>query len=290
MNLFAVSVFWAFMADLWRREQGVRLFGFIGAGATLGAMAGSLITAGLAQKAGTATLLVVAAALLGATELCVKRLLASFVHDAGQADAPVAAGGVLVWVLSAARSPYLLGIVAYMLLFTLSSTFVYFEQARIVKAAIATTAERTALFAKMDLAVNVLSLIAQAAIVGPLLRLLGVGRTLAVLPLLTLAGFAMLGARSGLAELVVFQVVRRACDYGLAKPAREVLFTVVRREDKYKAKTFIDTFVYRGGDALGAGVMTAVSSGGGVLLAIAIPVCIAWGAVALYLGHARPDA
>jgi ATP:ADP antiporter, AAA family len=284
MNLFAVSIFWAFMADLYRREQGLRLFGFIGAGGTLGALAGSLVTATLARTFGTTALLVIAALLLEGTVHCVKRLLAHVEQNAD--DAPVAEGGVLRWIVASARSRYVLGIVAYMLLFTITSTLVYFEQARIVKAAIATTGGRAELFAKMDFAVNVGAFVLQSAVIGPLLRVFGVGRVLAILPLLTLAGFVVLGFAPGLAPLVVFQVARRACDYGVAKPAREVLFTVVPRDEKYKAKTFIDTFVYRGGDALGAGVMGALAAGGAILLVVAIPVCLVWGAVAVYLGRA----
>ncbi len=292
-NLFSVSIFWGLMADLFKKEQGVRLFGFIGAGGTLGAMVGSAVTAGLAKHVGSATLLIFAAALLEATVWCVRRLSRIFhdpIADGAARDVELSRGGVLAWTREAARSKYLLTIVLYMLLFSFTSTFVYFEQARIVKAAIPTTALRTELFAKMDLAVNMGSLVLQGVLIGPLLRAVGVGPVLLVLPLLTLAGCAVVGLEPSLAAIVVFQVARRACDYGVAKPAREVLFTVVSREEKYKAKTFIDTFVYRTGDALGAAVFGGAALLGPVVLGVALSACVLWTGVSVALGLMRPAA
>jgi ATP:ADP antiporter, AAA family len=297
-NLFSVSIFWGLMADLFRREQGVRLFGLVGAGGTLGAMAGSAATALLASRMGPAALLVVAAVLLEVTVLCVARLSRIFAarrgtggadDDPAARDPELARGGVLRWLRAAMRSPYLVAIVLYMLFFSFTSTFVYFEQARIVKAAVSTTALRTELFAKMDLAVNVASLVLQGLVIGPLLRAVGVGKVLAVLPALTLAGCALLGARPTLAVIVAFQIARRACDYGVAKPAREVLFTVVSREDKYKAKTFIDTFVYRTGDAFGAAAFGGAAAAGPAVLAIAAAACAVWLGVTVALGRMQPD-
>jgi AAA family ATP:ADP antiporter len=289
-NLFALSVFWGLMADLFRREQSVRLFGLIGTGGTLGAMAGAFATAALAERVGIASLVLVSAVLLEVAVRCVQRLVATFGDTAGAArvapERGLAEGGVWRWVLEIPRSPYLVGIIGYMLLFTLTSTFVYFEQARIVKAAVASTGARTALFAKMDLAVNVLSLVVQGLLVGPLLRRFGVGVVLALLPIVTVVGFVAIGSSPTLAVLVVFQVLRRAADYGLAKPSREVLFTVLPRESKYKAKGFIDTFVYRTGDAMGALADGALAKSLASILVVCVPVCLAWAAVALFLGRA----
>jgi ATP:ADP antiporter, AAA family len=229
--------------------------------------------------------------LLGVTVVGVGRLSRIFdgrAADPASRDAELDRGGVARWLRAACRSPYLVAIVLYMLFFSFTSTFVYFEQARIVKAAVATTALRTELFAKMDLAVNVGSLVLQGLVIGPLLRALGVARVLVVLPALTLAGCALLGARPTLAAIVAFQVARRACDYGVAKPAREVLFTVVSREDKYKAKTFIDTFVYRTGDALGAGVFGGAATASPAILAVAAAACVAWVGVSVVLGRIQP--
>ncbi len=291
-NLFSVSIFWSFMADVFRREQGVRLFGLIGAGGTLGAMAGSALTAVLASRIGAAAFLVVAAVLLELTAQCVSRLSSIFdgpEEERARRDPELGRGGVVAWLRQAATSPYLVALVGYMLLFSFTSTFVYFEQARIVKAALPTTALRTELFAKMDLAVNLGSLVLQAVVVGPLLRALGVGAVLVVLPALTLAGCVVLGVHPTLLAVVVFQVARRACDYGVAKPARETLFTVVRREDKYKAKAFIDTFVYRTGDALGAAVFGGAAALGPMVLAVSVPACVVWMGVSFALGRLRPN-
>lgn len=269
-GMFALSVFWATMADVFAREEATRLFGIASAGGTLGALMGSLVTAVVPGRFGVAPLCILSAILLeGAVQLG-RRL---------PRNAPRAApeGGVLRWALVLLRSPRLLGIVVYMLLFTFTSTSLYFTQARIVKASLAETAPRTALFARIDLAVNCLSVVLQLLATGPLLRRVGVGRALAILPLLTLGGFVLLGARPRLETLVAVQVLRRGVDYGIAKPSREVLFTDLPREEKYKAKSFIDVFVYRAGDAIGA----AAEAG----LAVLVPVCLAWAGLAWMLGR-----
>ena len=179
------------------------------------------------------------------------------------------------------RSPYLLGIAGYLFCYTITSTFAYFEQARIVSAAIADERARAALFARVDLWVNLASVIMQATLTAALLGRLGVARTLALLPLLTMAGFALLIVHPTLAALVVFQVVRRAVDYAAARPARELCFTVLDRDDKYASKSFIDTFIYRGGDMLGAATSGLV---GGAAAWCALPVCAIWIGVALFVG------
>ncbi len=286
-NLFALSLFWGVIADLFEREQGLRLFGLVGGGGTLGAMAGSFTTASLAERVGVAPLVLVSAVLLELAVQLVRRLVGLFGDREASTAAPEQAleeGGIVRWLPSLLANPYLLAIVGYMLLFTFTSTSAYFEQARIVQSAIGTNAARTALFARMDLVVNILSFALQSLLVGPLLRRLGIGLTLAILPLLSRVGFVLLGVAPTLAVIVCFQVVRRAADYGIAKPSREVLFTTVRRHDKYKAKSFIDTFVYRAGDAIGAlAVGTFASSTTATILSIG--VCVVWSGVAIVLGR-----
>jgi ATP:ADP antiporter, AAA family len=279
-NLFSLALFWSLMADLFRREQGARLFGVIGVGGTLGAMAGSAATAILAERIGISFLLLVAALLLEIGVWLVHWLLRLGPSREREVDEAIVEGGILRWLPGILRSPYLLSIVGYMLLFTFTSTGVYFEQARIVKAAITSNEARTALFAKMDLAVNLGSVVLQGLLVAPALRRFGAGITLVFLPLLTFTGFLLLRGSPTLPILVGFQVLRRACDYGIAKPSREVLFTVLPRQDKYKAKSFIDTFVYRAGDALGA-----IAESLGVLLPLATPLCLAWAIAAVGLGR-----
>jgi AAA family ATP:ADP antiporter len=177
--------------------------------------------------------------------------------------------------------PYLLALVAYMFFYTISSTFAYLEQARLVQASVHGDAARTALFARMDLAVNLASIVLQALFTSLLLRRAGVTATLLLLPAVTLAGFAALAARPSLWLIVGFQVARRTTDYFAARPARELCFVVVGREEKYAAKSFIDTFIYRGGDALGASAFGLV---GAVAPIVAVPLCAVWIAVAIFLG------
>jgi AAA family ATP:ADP antiporter len=298
-NLFVVSVFWSLMADLYRPAQSQRLFGLVAVGGTLGAILGSSITAGLVHLLGPVNLLLVSALLLEIAARAARALDGQeekLARTAGQ-DEPVVArssegvigGGVFDGIGHVARSPYLLGVAALMLLFTISSTFLYFQQADIVARAFkAHPQARTSLFANIDLAVNVLTLVAQVFLTGRFFRWLGLGIGLAFLPLLTLIGFAILGSAPALAVLVVFQVLRRAGNFAIQRPAREVLYTVLPRTEKYKAKNFNDTFVYRLGDQAGAWSYTAIGWLGLGLSGLAltmVPLSAAWLLVALWLGR-----
>jgi ATP:ADP antiporter, AAA family len=281
-NLFAVSVFWGFMADRFDAAAAARRFGLIALGGTLGAMAGAGLTSLLAERLGAANLTLVAALLLEAAVLCFHRVAAGALHD-GRADIPRRPP----WAFAVAllRSPYLLGIGGYMLLYTITSTFAYFEQARLAQAAVHGDAARTALFARMDLAVNLASVLLQATATPLLMRRAGVTVTLAILPVVTLLGFAALAWRPSLALIVAFQVARRTADYFAARPAREACYVVVGREEKYAAKSFIDTFVYRSGDALGAGAFGL--AGAVVAPFAALPLCAAWLVLTFFLGRRR---
>jgi len=189
---------------------------------------------------------------------------------------------------SVARSPYLLGIAAQILLFSLGSTFLYFNLARTVAVAFPDPAARAALFAKVDLAVNLAALATQSLATGRIVAAAGLGGALASVPLLTAAGFGIAALSPSFWTLGVFQTVRRAVHFGVDRPAREVLFTVVRPEEKYKAKSFVDTFVYRGGDAL-AGWLHAGLAGLGLALPAlslaAIPPAVASLALAVWLAR-----
>lgn len=294
-NLFVVSVFWAFMVDIFHGDQAKRLFGFIGVGGTLGGIAGAALTAGLAERVGPDNLLLVSALLLEVAVQCVRRLAKSSVRAEVKTGEPflrdgeaVIGGRVLAGISHVLRSPYLLGICVYMLLFTFGSTVLYFLQAQIADKAFSDRASLTAFFASLDLAVNVLTLVTQAFLTGRIIRLIGVTMTLGLLPILSIVGFMALGAVPVLAVFVVFQVLRRAGEYAVARPAREVLYTVVSREDKYKAKHFIDTFVYRAGDQVGAwsmAGMTALGLGVAGTAFVAAPMAVVWLAVALLLGR-----
>lgn len=265
----------------------MRLFALVGGGGTLGGIVGSAAAALLARLAGPACMLPVAALLLEAAVWCVDRIAASAPRaDEERLDAPCPDGGAVGWLTRTLRDPFFLGICAYLALFTFSSTVLYLEQGRIVRASLGGTAARAELFARMDLAVNCLTLVLQLFVVGRVIRRIGVGHALAALPVLTIGCFLAIRTAPVLGVLVVCQVARRALDFSLTKPAREVLFTVVRPEDKYKAKSFIDTFVYRSGDALAAASVDQVL--GPLLLVGMAALCAAWALLGLALGRARP--
>jgi AAA family ATP:ADP antiporter len=295
-NLFVVSVFWSMMADLYRSSQGQRLFGLVAVGGTLGSVLGASITAGLSHFLSAASLLLVSALLLEIAARSARALdgeaerlaRAASPEEAAPAPAPekVIGGGVLEGIRDIARSPYLLGIAILMLLFTITSTFLYFQQADII-GTVKDRQARTRLFANIDLAVNVLTLVTQVFLTGRALRWLGVGVALAFLPLLTLVGYGILATAPVVAVLVVFQVLRRAGNFAIQRPAREVLYTVLPRTEKYKAKNLNDTFVYRLGDQVGAWSYTAIGWLGFGLAGLAltmVPLSAAWLLLALWLG------
>lgn len=291
-NLFVVSVFWALMVDVFDAEQGKRLFGFIAAGATLGGIAGSGITASSAQYVPATYLLLGSAILLEVAVFSVGRLSrladALRLRPAARSEPSAIGGSSLSGLSHAFKSPYLLNVSGYILLYSITSTFVYFEQADIARLSFADRAARTAFFAQLDLAVNILTLGAQLFLTGRVLRWLGVGMTLAVLPALTIFGFGALAWMPTLMVLVIYQVLRRAGNFAFARPSREVLFTVVSREDKYKAKSLIDTVIYRAGDQIGAWSYAGLGFLGMGMTAIAtlaVPLSAAWLVNGLWLGR-----
>jgi len=291
-NLFVVSVFWALMVDVFDAEQGKRLFGFIAAGATLGGIVGSSATAALAKQIPPGYLLLGSALLLEIAVFCVGRLSRIAVslsqrHAALSDERPIG-GAVLSGFAHALKSPYLINVSAYLLLFAVTSTFLYFQQAEIARNFFADRGARTAFFARVDLWVNTLTLGAQFFLTGRLIKWIGVGLTMAALPLLSVIGFGALASMPSIAVLVAYQVIRRAGNFAFARPTREVLFTVVPREDKYKAKSFIDTVVYRLGDQVGAWSYAGLGALGAGMMGIslvAVPISLAWLLNALWLGR-----
>ena len=295
-NLLSISLFWGFLADLFRPRPAKRLFGFIGLGGTLGGVLGGLLTASLARPLGVKGLLLLSACLLEVSILCLVRLVRIFrvdkarsPDDAGEeaeAEGVPPGTGALAGVKLFLRSTYLLGIAVFLLLFTIGSTFLYLEQARIVRASFHDAASRTAFFARMDIGVNVLTAITQAFFTGRLLPALGLAPALVLMPFVTGGGFLALAASPTPWVLTAVQVFRRAAEFALVKPAREVLFTVVPREEKYAAKNFIDTFVYRSGDAIGALAdkaltLLGVSPSGFAIAFLPVAGLWAWNAISL---------
>jgi AAA family ATP:ADP antiporter len=197
-------------------------------------------------------------------------------------------GNVLAGITHPFKSAYLANVSLFILLFTITATFLYFQQASLVRDNFHDRAAQTTFFAQIDLTVNVITLIVQLFFTGRIVGILGVGLTLAILPALTLLGFGALAALPAVSTLVVFQVLRRSSDYAIARPTREVLYTVVPREDRYKAKSFIDTVVYRGGDQIGAwtyALVAMASFGSTLIAAIAIGLAALWLINGLWLGR-----
>jgi len=280
-NRFVVSMFWSFMADVWSEPQARRLFGLIAAGGSAGAVAGPAFTAILVERTGIGPLFLVSAVLLEGCVVCVGALVrwarASRPGGLGRHADESIGGGPFAGFRLVARSRYMLAICAQMAIYSLTSTVLYFEQARIVSTSLPDPTARTALFAKIDLVVNLFAAAVQAGVTGVLLTRVGLGFALAVLPALSVAGFLALGASPTLAVLVVVGVTRRAVHYAVERPAREVLFTVVGPEEKYKAKSFVDTVVYRGGDAASGWFHTglgALGLGASAIMMATIPITL----------------
>ena len=294
-SLFVVSVFWSFLSDLFSSDQGKRLFGFIAGGGSLGAIAGPAVTAALVGEVGPVPLLLAAVVLLEAAIWCIRRLgrEAEALRDTADDLHPSAGetalgGGMFDGLVQLFRSPYLLGIALYILLHSTTGTFLYFEQANIVKNAFSDPGERTRVFALIDLAVNTLTILTQIFATGRFVKRAGIGWAGSFLPLVNALGFLALAFSPALAALIAFQVLRRTSDYAVSRPAREVLYTSVTPEERYKAKNVIDTLVYRGGDAASGWFFDALIGAGMGLAAIAalgVPIALGWIVLALALGR-----
>ena len=293
LNLFLISVFWSVMVDLWRPESAKRLFGMIAAGGSAGALAGPAFNAIFVERLGATAVIYIACGFLVAAVLAgmlAQRLRAK--TDASAAtEASVAVGGrALDDLARLVRSPYLLGIAGLIVVGQFLGAFMYNEQAKYVEAAYTTLAERAALFARIDLASNLLALFMQTVVVGWLTARGGVRATLTAMWGLGAASFAILALFPGGALLLITQVIRRGGDYGLFKPAREMLFTVLSPETKFKSKSLLDTVLQRGSDSVGNGLYVLVSGLGLAALAgLCAAACVLLIMAARWLGAAFAD-
>jgi AAA family ATP:ADP antiporter len=286
-NLFVVSIFWSFMADIFRPGQAQRLFGFIMAGGSLGAMAGSWITTALVLTLGSRNMMMLSAAcLLVATVLAV--ILGRYTRRQNH-DRPTAVIGGSIWegAVHVFRSEYLLYACLLMLLHNLTSTFLYNGLAVLVNDQIVGFDERTHFFGIVDLVVQVIAFIFQFLVTSRLVTSLGMSKTLVMVPMMLAGGFIILGSTMGLVLFAAIQVAQRSMNYGVLGPAKEMLFTVVDRETKYKSKNFIDTVVYRGSDVTASWIFKGLTSAGLSLSQITwfyLPVMGLWGLGAWRLG------
>ncbi len=310
-NLFVVSVFWSFMADVFTDAQAKRLFGFIAAGGSAGAIAGPTITSTLIGIIGQQSLMLVSALFLVFAIVCISRIVRAdaemgeieetlhpeIAQSEKENKEQVLQGGLWAGITLVARSPYLLGICVLMLCYSILSTFLYFQQVQIIAEYFSDSETRTVMFARVDLVVNVLTIVIQLFVTSKLIRWLGIGKTLAIVPVVLALGLLILGLAPslGISMLVVvisLQVVRRAGYYSIINPAREALYVVLSRTEKYKAKNFVDTSVYRGGDAIAAGLSGILRSAGFSIANIAfmaVPLALIWAGASLWLGRKHDE-
>jgi len=290
-NLFAIAVFWSFMADVFSSEQGKRLFGFIGAGGTAGGLLGPVITIWLSVPLGPVNLMIAAAIFLEAAVFCVYRLDRAAVAHAGEAaeERPIG-GNAFAALPELVRSPYLLGVAVWVSLLSFGATIVYLQQANVVSATVHGAGEQTRLFAGIDLAVNLLTLVTQVLVTGQFLKRFGTGMAAAALPAVYVVGFLAIAFAPMLMVVLVVQVLQRWMNFAIANPARHVFFTVVDREAKYKAKNLIDVVVYRGSDTLYAWVYDSLQALGlklGGIALVAWPIVVGWLILSVVLGRAQ---
>ncbi len=293
-NYFVVSVFWSFMADVFRDEEAKRLFGPIFAGGGAGAILGPLLMQFLVPRIGVDAVVGLAMLLLIATLPCIRGLAlwadarhGHFVRPPEDPESRIG-GGMLSGLLLVVRSPYLLGIFGVIAIGSIAGLFMYNELLRLVEANYPDLATRAQFFGRLDTAVNIVAWIFQGLVVGWLIRRFELSGALVAIPIVALLSFAALAAMPTLAVLAAGQILRRAGEYGIAKPSREVLFTVVDAETKYKAKNFIDTVMQRGSDMVGIWLYFLVQSGGAALVGYALMCATGMvAAIAISLGLGR---
>ncbi|KWR76489.1 NTP/NDP exchange transporter [Cupriavidus sp. IDO] len=302
-NLFVVSVAWSLMADVFRPEQARRLFALLAAGASAGGLAGPVLGGWLVTRIGLTGLMLLSAALLAATLPGVgwlfgwRRRAGAGIAVAGDAQSTASAaqdpahpvgGGLLAGLALLARSRYLLGISLFVVLLATASTFLYFEQARLVAEAFPERARQTQVFSALDATVQAFTIVIQLFFAGRVARRYGVTALLTAVPLIVAAGFLVLALLPTFGVLAGAMILRRVGEYALLRPGREMLFTVVDPETKYKAKNVIDTAVYRAGDAVSAWVKTGIDALSGHPATVALAgaaLALVWAVLGWWLGR-----
>jgi AAA family ATP:ADP antiporter len=291
-NLFVVSVFWSFMADIYTREQGRRLFGVIAAGGSVGALCGGLATSALVVHIGFQNLLPISASLLLVAVFCIRQLR-DWVHrehedeiaETVESEEPLG-GGWFAGLTHLLSSKYFAGIAVSSIIASLLGTALYMFAAQLVEQAIPSADEQTRFYSDLNNWANALSLVGQMFVVRHVVARFGIGRSLVLLPIISVVGFAILALYPTLAVVAILTVARRALGFGFSKPTTDMLYSVVTPEEKYKTKNFIETALYRGGDVVGTWTVKFMSALGmsGISIAM-LPFAVIWAAVALWLGR-----
>jgi AAA family ATP:ADP antiporter len=301
-NLFVVSVFWSFMADIYTRDQGRRLFGFITAGGSIGALIGGAVTSTYVVQIGFENLFPIAAGLLCLAVVCIRHLREWDAHEhedeidrAIESDKPLG-GNPFSGVTHVFGSKYFLAIIACSVIASLLGTALYMFAAQLVETSISGANARTEFFSKINFWTNLFALLGQMFLVRHVVVHFGIGRSLALLPLVSIAGFALLAFDPTLAVVAFLTIARRALGFSFSKPTTDMLYSVVTLEEKYKTKNFIDTAVYRFGDIVGTWsvtLMMGLTIGGisfvgltvtGVSL-VMMPFAVIWSVISLWLGR-----
>ena len=296
-NLFSTMVFWALMADRFTLEQSKRLFPIVAVGGTAGAIFGPWLTLSVVEALGTPNLILIAIGFLVLAVVAAWWVTALRPDRDDASDDPsvplpvdreaVIGGSAWAGFRAVFRSRYLLAICGFVLILAVMATFLYFTRLAMVAAVADETDARTALFANIDMWTQIATFVLQLFVAGRLMKRVGVSVTLALLPVTVLLGFIGLALVGTITALILFEATFRAVQRAIMRPARETLFTVVSREDKYKAKAFIDTFVYRGGDVVGAwteGLLGRLGMGLAGLAGLVLPLAIVWGLLGVWLG------
>ncbi|MEJ2541414.1 MAG: MFS transporter [Gemmatimonadota bacterium] len=299
-NLFSTMVFWALMVDRFSLEQSKRLFGVVAVGGTLGAMFGPWLAWTYVEQIGTSNLLLIAVGFLSLAVLAAA-VVARLQPESGRTAVPgapkarpapgdeeVIGGSALEGFTDVLRSPYLLGIAAFVMIMSIMATFIYFTRLQMVAAMTEVVDEQTGFFAQIDFWTQFATLMLQLLLTGHIMRRLGVAVAMALLPLTVALGFAGLVLSGSFAALILLVASYRAVQRGITRPARETLFTVLARRDRYKGKAVIDTFVYRTGDVVGAwteGLLGKLGGGIPLLAALVIPTAVGWAGLAVWLAR-----
>jgi len=293
-NLFVVSVFWSFMADIYTREQGRRLFGVITAGGSIGALFGGATTSVLVVSIGFQNLFPIAAGLLVAAILCIRQLReeVSYEHDqqtpGTASDERPLGGSPFAGITHMLSSPYFGGIALSSVIASLLGTALYMFTAQLVEQSIPDADNQTRFFSNINNATNALALVGQLFVVKRVVSRFGIGMSLALMPIVSIAGFAILAVYPTLAAVAILTIARRGLGFGFGKPTTDMLYSVVTAEEKYKTKNFIDTAVYRGGDLIGiwsVRVLTSLGMGLSAISWVMVPFTALWAIISLWLGH-----
>lgn len=290
-NVFVVSIFWSFMVDIYKSGDSKALFGMIASGGTIGSIVGPSVVTFLTDSLGTESLLLISATVLSFSIVCIFKLVGLRKEALGKdvEDEKAIGGGMLDGLLEIFKSRYLMGVTGMVFLLSLTATFAYFQQGDMIYSTYTETDERVKVFGMIDLYVSIGALIFQVLIAGPVLSNYGIKGGIIILPIITVFGFVLLAVSPTIGVFIIFQTLRRASEYGMFVPSRENMFSVVSREEKYKAKNFIDTVVFRGGDVANSWFYNMLNSGFGLSISkiamIGVPIAAIWGIMGWKLGQ-----